>query len=70
MCGGIEYQGDKIFFPQPEARLPVWLRNGNVTWVTWDRREKEAIGSYGNPALRTILVVSIPCRCSSLKSWS
>lgn len=48
MCGGIEYQGEKIYFSQPGARLPVQLRNGNVTWITWGRREKEAIGQFPN----------------------
>jgi len=48
MCGGIEYQDQKVFFPQPGARLPVRLRDGNVTWVTWGRREKEAIGKFPN----------------------
>lgn len=48
MCGGIEYQDQKIFFPQPGARLPVRLRDGNVTWVTWGRREKEAVGKFPN----------------------
>lgn len=48
MCGGIEYQGEKVYFPQSEARLPVRLRNGNVTWITWGRREKEAVGKFPN----------------------
>lgn len=48
MCGGIEYQDHKIYFPQPGARLPVRLRDGNVTWVIWGRREKEAIGQFPN----------------------
>jgi hypothetical protein len=48
MCGGIEYQGKKIYFPLPGARLPVRLRNGNVAWVTWGRCEKEAIGVFPN----------------------
>jgi len=48
MCGGIEYQGEKVYFPQPGARLPVRLRNGNVTWVTWGRRKKEAAGKFPN----------------------
>lgn len=48
MCGGIEYQHNKIYFPQPDARLPVRLRHGGVTWVTWGRREKEAIGIFPN----------------------
>lgn len=48
MCGGIEYQDQKIYFPQTDARLPVRLRDGNVTWVTWGRREKEAVGKFPN----------------------
>ena len=48
MCGGIEYQDQKIFFPQPDARLPVRLRDGNVTWITWGRRKDEAIGKFPN----------------------
>ncbi len=31
MCGGIEYENNKIYFPNPEERLPVRLRNGLVT---------------------------------------
>jgi len=48
MCGGIEYENNKIYFPNPEARLPVRLRDGNVTWVPWGRRKKEAIGKFPN----------------------
>jgi len=48
MCGGIEYQSEKIYFPQPGARLPVRLRDGNVTWVTWGRRKDEVIGKFPN----------------------
>ncbi|MDR4517971.1 MAG: hypothetical protein MRK00_11385 [Nitrosomonas sp.] len=48
MCGGIQYQDHKIYFPQPDARLPVRLRSGDVTWVTWGRRQKEAIGQFPN----------------------
>lgn len=34
MCGRvIEYQRELIYFPNRDARLPVWLHNGNVTWV-------------------------------------
>lgn len=40
MCGGIEYQGHKIYFPNPEARLPVYTRDGKVSWVPWGSREK------------------------------
>ena len=48
MCGGIEFQDQKIFFPQPGARLPVRLRDGNVTWVTWGMRKNESIGKFPN----------------------
>ncbi|MFZ1850887.1 MAG: hypothetical protein WAU15_01400 [Nitrosomonas sp.] len=48
MCGGIEYQGEKIYFPQPDAHLPVRLRDGNVTWITWGRRKDEVIGKFPN----------------------
>lgn len=48
MCGGIQYQEHKIYFPQNDARLSVLLRNGGVTWITWGRREKEAIGQFPN----------------------
>ena len=48
MCGGIEYHGDKIYFPNPEARLPVRLRTGNVTWITWGNSKKEANRDFPN----------------------
>lgn len=38
MCGGIEYQGTKVYFPTPEARLPILTRSGSVTWVPWGWR--------------------------------
>ncbi len=38
MCGGIEYQDQKIYFPQPDALLPVRLRDGHVTWIPLDTR--------------------------------
>lgn len=40
MCGGIEYQGTKVFFPNPEARLPVRTRDGGITWLQWGERDK------------------------------
>ena len=47
MCGGIQYQDQKIYFPQSDASLPVKLRHGGVTWIIWGRRE-EAIGKFPN----------------------
>ena len=48
MCGGIECQNHKIYFPQPDARLPVLLRHGDVTWVTWGKRKNEDSGKFPN----------------------
>ena len=48
MCGGIQYQDQKIYFPQPDARIPVMLRHGDVTWIIWGRRKEEAIGKFPN----------------------
>lgn len=48
MCGGIDYQDEKVYFPNPEARLPVRLRNGNVTWVIWGNRKNSASGNFPN----------------------
>ncbi len=38
MCGGIEYQGNEVFFPNLEAHLPVRTRDGGITCVTWGER--------------------------------
>ncbi len=40
MCGGIEYHGEKVYFPNPEARLPVRTKDGGVTWVPWGERNR------------------------------
>ena len=41
MCGAIELQETKIFFPHPKARLPVRRRDGEIKWVTWGKRREE-----------------------------
>lgn len=38
MCGGIEFQETKVYFPNPKARLPVLLKDGGVSWVPWGWR--------------------------------
>lgn len=48
MYGGIEYQDQKIYFPQSNARLPVLLWHGDVTWVTWVKRKNEDYGKFPN----------------------
>ncbi|SDW77211.1 MULTISPECIES: hypothetical protein [Nitrosomonas] len=48
MCGDIEYQDQKIYFPQPGAWLLVCLRDGSVTWIAWGRCKDEAISKFPN----------------------
>ncbi|SFM43505.1 hypothetical protein [Nitrosomonas communis] len=48
MCGGIEYQNHKIYFPQPNPKLPVLLRHGGVIWVRWGKRQNEGPGKFPN----------------------
>jgi putative SOS response-associated peptidase YedK len=48
MCGGIQYQNQKIYFPQPNAKLPVMLRHGGVIWVLWGKRVNEGPGKFPN----------------------
>ena len=37
MCGGVNYiiKGERlrVFFPNPEARLPILMRDGNTYWI-------------------------------------
>ena len=48
MCGGIQYQDQKIYFPQLNAKLPVRLRHSGVTWIVWDKRKVEGPGRFPN----------------------
>ena len=45
MCGGVSYkiEGEplKVYFPMPEARLPVVLKNNEISRLTWGRRKEE-----------------------------
>lgn len=45
MCGGVEFdwQGEskRVFFPYPNAQLPVVRRDGEIELVTWGRRTEE-----------------------------
>lgn len=45
MCGGVEYlwKGEqrKVYFPRPNAQLPIRLKSGDLDLVTWGRRENE-----------------------------
>lgn len=45
MCGGVKYTTDghqvAVYFPQPNAALPVRRRDGTTDLVTWGRRLEE-----------------------------
>jgi hypothetical protein len=45
MCGGVRYQVDgknvTVYFPQPNAAVPVRKHDGSVQLVTWGRRKGE-----------------------------
>jgi len=45
MCGGVEYQWNdqamRIYFPTPNAQLPVIRKDGQLELVTWGRRTEE-----------------------------
>lgn len=45
MCGGVEYQHEgqdhRIYFPYPEAKLPVRRRDGSIELVGWGRRKEQ-----------------------------
>lgn len=42
------FQDQRNYFPQLDARLPIKLKHGGVTWITWGRRKEEAIGKFPN----------------------
>ena len=48
MCGGVKYRQDDelhtVYFPRPDARLPLRLKTGDQRLVTWGRRREEAGG--------------------------
>lgn len=41
MCGAIQLQDIKVFFPHPKAKLPIRKRDGDLEWVTWGKRREE-----------------------------
>ena len=46
MCGGVSYNIEghqvKVYFPRPDAALPVIMKNHETSLVTWGRRKEEA----------------------------
>jgi len=45
MCAGIEYskenQTKRVYFPNPYAELPILLKNGELAYCAWGRRESQ-----------------------------
>jgi hypothetical protein len=45
MCGGVYYthagQDVRVFFPNPQARLPVRIRTGESVLLPWGRRKNQ-----------------------------
>jgi hypothetical protein len=45
MCGGVYYthngQDIRVYFPNPNARLPVREKNGSICLLPWGRRSKQ-----------------------------
>ena len=45
MCAGVECKDRnrivRVYFPNPKAALPVRLKSGAASWLTWGRREGE-----------------------------
>jgi len=45
MCGGIQYQykGEtvKIYFPNPNAELPILMKNQSIELIGWGRRKEQ-----------------------------
>jgi hypothetical protein len=46
MCGGVQYpyQGKtiKIYFPDPNARLPILMKDQSIEFMPWGRRREQA----------------------------
>jgi hypothetical protein len=46
MCGGIQYdynnQVQLLYFPNPQAKLPILKRNGSIVLLPWGRRQTQA----------------------------
>jgi len=46
MCGGVNYtiKGEKVnvYFPNPEAKLPILMRDGCIGLYFWGRRKEQA----------------------------
>jgi len=45
MCGGVEYLREekkvRTYFPNPQALLPVLLKDGSLNFLPWGRRKEQ-----------------------------
>lgn len=45
MCGGVQYiikkETLKIYFPNPQAQLPIIMKDGNISLLPWGRRKEQ-----------------------------
>lgn len=45
MCGGIRYiikkETVRVYFPNPQAQLPVLMKDGTVSLLPWGRRKEQ-----------------------------
>ena len=45
MCGGVRYTIKKetlrVYFPNPQAQLPILMKDGNISLLPWGRRKEQ-----------------------------
>ena len=45
MCGGVRYtikkQTVRVYFPNPQAQLPILMKDGNISLLPWGRRKEQ-----------------------------
>ena len=45
MCGGVRYtiknETVRAYFPNPQAKLPILMRDGNISLMPWGRRKEQ-----------------------------
>lgn len=45
MCGGVRYtinnETVRVYFPNPQAQLPILMKDGNISLLPWGRRKEQ-----------------------------
>ena len=52
MCSGIEYEWQMHLWKDPEARLPVRLKDGSLKWIRWGERHGVQSPFFQGPCAR------------------